>query len=134
MKGGEEQRPRAENTQQQRRTTARIRTQLPLGKEPHRVPAPAQMRNAHENLTDNAPFTVEEVLALPVTVDLMTTARALGISKTVAYHLARTGQYPVPLYRVGTRYRCLRSVLLAHLGIADPIAPYQPSPLSAVAR
>jgi hypothetical protein len=76
------------------------------------------------------PFTVEEVLALPVTVDLMTTARALGISKTVAYHLARTGRYPVPLYKVGARYRCLRSALLAHLGIADATASHRPSPLS----
>ncbi|MDQ1250333.1 MAG: hypothetical protein QG597_4712 [Actinomycetota bacterium] len=76
-----------------------------------------------------APFTVQEVLALPVTVDLMTTARALGISKTVAYHLARTGQYPVPLYRVGARYRCLRSTLLVHLGIADNTVAIEPSPL-----
>jgi hypothetical protein len=134
MSAKEEQHPRAENTQQPCGTATRIPHHLSLGKEPHRVPAPTQVRDAHENLTDNAPFTIEEVLALPVTVDLMTTARALGISKTVAYHLARTGQYPVPLYKVGTRYRCLRSVLLAHLGIADPIAPYQPSPLSAVAR
>lgn len=76
------------------------------------------------------PLTVEEVISLPVTVDLMTTARALGISKTVAYNLARIGQYPVPLYRVGTRYRCLRSELLAYLGIADPTAVQQPVPFS----
>ncbi len=79
---------------------------------------------------DVRPFTVEEVLALPVTVDLMTTARALGISKTVAYQLARMGRYPVPLYRVGARYRCLRSVLLTYLGITDPTTTQQPSPLS----
>ena len=35
-------------------------------------------------------MTEEEVLALPVTVDLMTTARALGIGRTRAYELART--------------------------------------------
>lgn len=66
-------------------------------------------------------YTVEQVLALPVTVDLMTTARVLAISRTTAYELVRTGRFPVRLYRVGTRYRCLRSTLLEYLGIADPL-------------
>jgi excisionase family DNA binding protein len=67
------------------------------------------------------PYTVEQVLALPVTVDLMTTARVLGMSRTTAYELVRTGRYPVRLYKVGTRYRCLRSTLLEYLGIPDPL-------------
>jgi excisionase family DNA binding protein len=71
-------------------------------------------------------YTVEQVLALPVTVDLMTTARVLGISRTTAYELVRTGRYPVRLYKVGTRYRCLRSTLLEHLGIADPLVQKDP--------
>jgi hypothetical protein len=69
-------------------------------------------------------MTKEEVLALPVTVDLLTTARALGISRNLAYDMARAGEYPVKLYKVGTRYRCLRIHLLEALGIPDvPIPP-----------
>lgn len=66
-------------------------------------------------------YTVEQVLALPVTVDLMTSARVLGISRTTAYELVRAGRFPVQLYRVGARYRCLRSTLLDYLGISDPL-------------
>jgi excisionase family DNA binding protein len=67
-------------------------------------------------------MTREEVLALPVTVDLLTTARALGIGRSTAYELARRGEYPLRLYRVGQRYRATRADLLAALNIDDPSA------------
>jgi hypothetical protein len=101
-----------------------------IPKDGDEIPTVRQGVHREPRSEPEAPFTVAEVLALPVTVDLMTTARALGISKTVAYQLARAGQYPVPLYRVGVRYRCLRSTLLTHLGIADPTAAHEPSPLA----
>lgn len=61
----------------------------------------------------------EDALGLPVTVDLMTTARALGISRSLAYHLAATDEYPIKLYKVGNRYRATRADLLAYLGISE---------------
>lgn len=64
-------------------------------------------------------MTRDEVLALPVTVDLLTTARALGIGRSMAYEMARAGTYPVPLFKVGKRYRAMRADLLAVLGVAD---------------
>lgn len=67
-------------------------------------------------------MTRAEVLALPVTVDLLTTARALGIGRTTAYEMAREGTYPIPLYNVGQRYRAMRADLLAVLGIADVVS------------
>lgn len=66
-------------------------------------------------------MTRDEVLALPVTVDLLTTARALGISRNMAYEMAHQGTYPIPLYNVGRRYRAMRADLLAVLGIADVV-------------
>jgi excisionase family DNA binding protein len=64
-------------------------------------------------------MTEQEALELPVTIDLLTSARALGISRSEAYILARSGRYPVATYMVGNRYRIRRSDLLAFLRITD---------------
>ncbi|MFD4975615.1 helix-turn-helix domain-containing protein [Streptomyces sp. NPDC058424] len=60
-----------------------------------------------------------EVLALPVAVDLITAARALSLGRTTAYDLARRGEFPVPLLRLGAQYRARRVDLLDVLGIQD---------------
>lgn len=62
-------------------------------------------------------MTRSQLLALPATTDLVTAAKALGIGRTTAYQLARTGEFPVPVLRLGTRYRVVSSGLLAALGI-----------------
>ncbi|MBT2397236.1 AlpA family transcriptional regulator [Streptomyces sp. ISL-100] len=62
-------------------------------------------------------LTTEEVLALPAAVDLVTAGRACGISRTTAYDLARRGEFPVPLLRLGAQYRARRADLLALLGV-----------------
>lgn len=62
----------------------------------------------------------DELLALPASVDLATAARALGIGRTTAYQLARTGELGVPVLRLGVRYRVPTAALLQVLGI-DPI-------------
>jgi hypothetical protein len=59
----------------------------------------------------------DELLALPATVDVPTAAKALSIGRTLAYQLARAGQFPVPVLRLGTRYRVPSSGLLAALGV-----------------
>ena len=61
----------------------------------------------------------EELLALPASIDLVTAARALGIGRTTAYQLARAGDLPVPVLRLGVRYRVPTAALLQVLGI-DP--------------
>ncbi|MGW7706320.1 hypothetical protein [Streptomyces sp. NPDC054771] len=63
-----------------------------------------------------------EVLALPAAVDLVTAGRACGISRTTSYELARRGEFPVPLLRLGAQYRARRVDLLALLGIEQPTA------------
>jgi len=60
-----------------------------------------------------------ELLALPVMVNLDTANQALDIGRTKGFALARTGQYPVPLKRIGNEYRVARADLFAYLGI-DP--------------
>src|SRR5262245_33299586 len=67
-------------------------------------------RSNHRPHTEPGPTTVATVwtidavrnLGLTTTVD--TAASILGISRTKAYQLAKSGQFPVHLVRVGRRY------------------------------
>lgn len=52
------------------------------------------------------------------TVDLMTAASALGMGRTKAYELARTGQFPCRVIRIGDTYRVPTAALLELLGVA----------------
>ncbi|MEV8609498.1 helix-turn-helix domain-containing protein [Amycolatopsis sp. NPDC051373] len=56
----------------------------------------------------------EKLATLGVTIDLMTAARMLGIGRTTAYKLARTGTFPVPAVRVGRSY-CIPVVRVIEL-------------------
>jgi hypothetical protein len=62
-------------------------------------------------------MTRAELLALPVVVDLVTAGRALGIGRTRAFELARRGEFPVPVLRVGLTYRVPTAPLLKALGV-----------------
>jgi predicted site-specific integrase-resolvase len=62
-------------------------------------------------------WSAEEVAALPVVVDLVTAAHALGMGRTSAYEAARRGDFPVPVMRVGRRYRVVTAHLQALLGV-----------------
>lgn len=65
------------------------------------------------------------------TVDLMTAASALGMGRTKAYELARGGEFPCRLIRIGDTYRVPTAALLELLGVAPedprPSAPYPAS-------
>jgi hypothetical protein len=64
-------------------------------------------------------LTKDEVLALPVSFDLETGGRCFDIGRTKSYELARAGQFPVPLLRLGASYRVRRADVLLALGIGD---------------
>lgn len=64
------------------------------------------------------PLSRDELLGLPAAVDLATAARALGIGRSKAQELAKTGQFPVQVLRLGNAYRVASAELLALLGIA----------------
>ena len=65
---------------------------------------------------------IQELLSLPVVVDLTTAGRAFGISRTSAYRLAGLGQLPVPVLRLGRRLVVTRAALFGALGVTDPAA------------
>ncbi|WP_406094490.1 hypothetical protein [Streptomyces sp. NBC_01013] len=60
----------------------------------------------------------EDLLALPVAVDLETGNRALGLGRSKGYELAKRGQYPCRVLRLGNAYRVVTADLLALLGLA----------------
>ena len=66
-----------------------------------------------------ADMTLAELLAMPVTVDIGTAARALGLGRSTGYELARRGEFPCRLLRVGSSYRVPTVELMRLLGV-DP--------------
>lgn len=64
-------------------------------------------------------MTPEEVLALPVSVDLPTANRALGMGDTLGYELAAAGEYPCRVLRLGRKYRVTRASLLEALDMRE---------------
>jgi len=60
----------------------------------------------------------------PPSVDLMTAAAVLRIGRTKAYDLAKRGEFPVRVIRIGDSYRVPVAALLTLLGISEqPPAP-----------
>jgi len=53
-----------------------------------------------------------------MTTDLTTAAAVLGIGRTLAYDLARTGEFPVRILRLGGRVVVPTADLLTYLGEA----------------
>lgn len=60
----------------------------------------------------------EQLLGLPVAVDLDTGNRALGLGRSKGYELAKRGQYPCKVLRFGNAYRVVTADLLNLLGLA----------------
>lgn len=64
----------------------------------------------------NAPaVTLDEIKTWPPTVDVARAGRALGISRSYAFELAKRNELPCRVLRVGNRYRVPTSSLLALL-------------------
>jgi hypothetical protein len=66
------------------------------------------------------PLSLDEVQALPATMDLMTAARVLGLGRTKAYELARSGEFPCRLLRFDDTYRVPTAELFKILGLEVP--------------
>ncbi|AYN40582.1 hypothetical protein D9753_18680 [Streptomyces dangxiongensis] len=75
------------------------------------------MRN-DETDRESKGMTREELLTLPVAVDLDTGNRALGLGRSKGYALAKRGEYPCKVLRLGNAYRVVTADLLDLLGLA----------------
>ncbi|PBC84280.1 MULTISPECIES: hypothetical protein [unclassified Streptomyces] len=60
----------------------------------------------------------DDLLALPAAVDLETGNRALGLGRSKGYALAKRGEYPCRVLRLGNAYRVVTADLLELLGLA----------------
>ena len=76
-----------------------------------------RLRGARNRGQTTKGMTLAELLALPLIVDI-TTARALGLSRSTGYELARRGEFPCRVLHVGSSYRVPTAELLRVLGIS----------------
>ncbi|GAA0898491.1 hypothetical protein [Virgisporangium aurantiacum] len=88
---------------------------------PHAVP-PVLTRAGH----GDQPWTEGRIRALGVVTDLSTAAQVFGLGRALAYQLARDGKFPVPVLKVGNRYRVAVAAILAALHL--PAAPATTEP------
>ncbi|MGV9976538.1 DNA-binding protein [Micromonospora wenchangensis] len=66
-------------------------------------------------------WTIERIRALGAVTDVGTVGEIFGMSRSSAYELARRDRLPVPVLRVGSRYRVSVTAILAALGVpSDP--------------
>ncbi|GAA2791484.1 helix-turn-helix domain-containing protein [Saccharopolyspora taberi] len=66
-------------------------------------------------------MSAETVRQLPPSLDLVSAARTFGIGRTKAYELARSGEFPVRVLRLGNAYRVPTAEVLAVLGISPAV-------------
>src|SRR4051794_23983055 len=66
------------------------------------------------------------IRALGAVTTIATAAEILGLTRSTAYDLAATDEFPVPVIRAGSRYRVPVAGLLPALPI--PLEPGQPPP------
>jgi excisionase family DNA binding protein len=62
-------------------------------------------------------MTRDDLLALPPVVDVPTAAEVLGVGRSAAYELVRTGQWPTPVLRLGRLVRVPSAPLLELIGV-----------------
>jgi hypothetical protein len=64
-------------------------------------------------------MSISELRQLPAIIDIVTAARALGLGRTKAYELARRGEFPCQLFRIGDTYRVPTAALLKLLEMPE---------------
>ncbi len=62
-------------------------------------------------------MTRDELLELPAVVDIPTAAEILGVGRSCAYEMVRTGDWPTPVLRLGRLIRVPTAPLLELLGV-----------------
>jgi hypothetical protein len=76
-------------------------------------------------------LTVRDLLDLPAVTDVETASRALGISRSHGYALARADQFPCRVVRAGRVFRVITSDLRRVLGLVDQAATPEPAAAAA---
>jgi hypothetical protein len=91
---------------------------------PDTTPPIAETAGPHQPADDRTEiWTEDKVRALGVVTDLPTAARIFGLGRALAYQLAADDTFPVPLLRVGNRYRVPVAAILTALHIPAAALP-----------
>jgi excisionase family DNA binding protein len=69
------------------------------------------------------PVSIRDLLEFPPTVDVLTAARVLGMGRTTAYTLVRSGRFPCRVIRVGSTYRVPTAELHRLVGLTPIDSP-----------
>lgn len=69
------------------------------------------------------PMSRRDLMDLPAAIDLDTAGRALGLGRTKAHAMARAGEFPVPVLRLGRAYRVASADIQRLLGLDPDIQP-----------
>jgi hypothetical protein len=72
-------------------------------------------------------WSIERIRALGAVTDVPTAGKIFHLSRSTAYDLAKRDAFPVPVLRVGTRYRVPVAGILTALGVPPVTPPDQPS-------
>jgi hypothetical protein len=81
----------------------------------HHTPMASGPSGSSTRTGDGGVWTEQRIRALGAVTDLPTTGRIFGLGRSLAYDLARNGDFPVPVIRVGARYRVPVAAILAAL-------------------
>lgn len=65
-----------------------------------------------DTVNGTRPWTEDAIRALGMTTDVEVAGAILGIGRTKAYELAKNGEFPVKIVRVGRRYKVSVPALL----------------------
>ncbi|WML81672.1 hypothetical protein [Streptomyces sp. VNUA74] len=78
---------------------------------------------------DGVTLTRRYLMALPPTVDLQTANRVLSIGRTTGYGLAKRGEYPCKVLKLGNAYRVVTADLQRLVAVEDAVeAPVPAAP------
>ncbi|MEO3780499.1 helix-turn-helix domain-containing protein [Micromonospora sp. B11E3] len=68
-------------------------------------------------------WTLERIRSLGAVTDVATAGQIFGLSRSGAYEMAQAGTLPVPVIKVGSRYRVSVAAIIAVLTATDPTRP-----------
>ncbi len=72
-------------------------------------------------------WTLDRIRALGAVTDVATAGEIFGLSRSGAYEMAQAGTLPVPVIKVGSRYRVSVTAIIAVLTATDPTRPPPPT-------
>ncbi|MDV8079755.1 helix-turn-helix domain-containing protein [Rhodococcus sp. IEGM 1370] len=75
-------------------------------------------------------MTCEELRKLPSVIGVAEAGRALGMTRQTSYNMVKAGEFPVPVHKLGGRYKVPTHPLLRFLGVETDHGVHTPAATS----